>query len=103
MNTTTKTLFPAEVQLAIFQQLLTYEHLLEDECYLDIQKYAPDQMMRVTLWEKAKPHEIPQDDPSKCWHVHRPHLFNLMRIHTARELDEAISRWWENIPKEWKR
>lgn len=100
--TTQKHLYPNEVQLAIFQQLLTYETLLKEGCHLDIQKYPENITMRATLWKKAKPEEIPHEDPEKCWRVHRPYMFNLSKPYTAKDVDEAIYRWWQSVPAECK-
>lgn len=102
MNTQ-KHLYQNEVQLAIFLQLLAYETQLEEGCFLDIQKYPQNISMRATLWEKAKPADIPHDDPGKCWRVHRPYMFNLSKPYTDKDVDEAISRWWDSIPAECKR
>ena len=83
-------LYPVEVQLAIFQQLLTYEHLLEEGYRMDIN--------RPSSWEFWV-YVYPKGNPMTS---HTQKLDSTLYT-TARELDEAVARWWENIPKEWKR
>lgn len=90
METDTKTLFPAEVQRAIFNQLITYESLLEDGYSMDISRTSSWE-----FWVYVYPKGYPMESYSG--------MFSSRKYTTAHELDEDISRWWNNTPKEWKK
>lgn len=90
MNTTTKTLYPAEVQRAIFNQLITYEHLLEDGYRMDISRPSGGK-----FWIYVYPAGHPE--------LSSVAMISTRSLTTAKKLDEAVTRWWENIPKEWKK
>lgn len=84
MNTQ-KHLYLNEVQLAIFQQLLTYESLLKKGYFLHIYRYH-DGAMKVFLGRK------------EVWHCIDRFAFDTLPITTAKDVDEAINRWWQSIP-----
>lgn len=90
METDMKTLYPAEVQRAIFNQLITYESLLVDGYTMDINRPS-DWAFWVYVYPKGNPME-----------GHTRKIDSTLYT-TAKELDEAVSRWWKNIPKEWKK
>ena len=88
--TTQKPLFPQEVQLAIFQQLLAYETLLKERCRMDISR--PSTGM---IWIYVYPAGHPEQAHS--------YVIDTLPISTAKGVDEAISRWWQSIPVECKK
>lgn len=90
METNIKTLYPAEVQRAIFNQLITYENLLADGYSMDISRPSSWE-----FWVYVYPKGNPMESHSE--------MFPSRKYTTAKELDGAVSRWWESIPKECKR
>lgn len=90
MKSTTKTLFPAEVQRAIFNQLITYEHLLEDGYRMDIS--------RPSSWEFWV-YVYPKGNPMNA----HPQKIDSTLYTTAKELDEAVALWWASVPDNCKK
>lgn len=85
-----KTLYPAEVQRAIFNQLITYEHLLADGYSMDISRPTGGE-----FWIYVYPNGHPE--------LSAVAMISTRSLTTAKKLDGAVSRWWESIPKECKR
>lgn len=84
MNTQ-KYLYNHEVQLAIFQQLLTYETLLKEVCIMDISRPSPG-MFWIYVYPAGHPEQAHSGgvDP--------------LPITTAKHVDEAVARWWQSVP-----
>ena len=85
-----RTLYPAEVQRAIFNQLITYEKLLAYGYIMDISRPSSWE-----FWVYVYPNRSPMEG-------HYRKIDSTLYT-TAKELDEAVARWWESIPQECKR
>ena len=88
-----RTLYPVEVQLDIFRQLLTYEHLLAPKWGMRITKDF-DNYIYVRLWKAPRHHKDINSYSSGI---------DPRRLTTAKELDEAVARWWEAVPENCKK
>lgn len=87
--TTQKHLYLNEVQIAIFQQLLTYETLLKEGYRMDISRPASWE-----FWIYVYPAGHPEQSTRTTINSHT--------LTTAKDVDEAICRWWQSVPAEYK-
>lgn len=86
-----KELYPVEVQVLLFRQLLAYETLLKPEYCLHISKCSSDSLF-VYIIEKCT-HTIAYDKIE----TFSPHI-----LQTAKELDAALAKFWNEVPQKFK-
>lgn len=85
-------LYPVEVQCHVFRQLLTYETLLKPELCLRIDKFSTGALFVYVVKNDSQGTPAGVD----TW------TFDPTRIKTAKELDEAMSTFWQEMPQKFK-
>lgn len=85
-----RTLYPAEVQRAIFNQLITYESLLADGYRMDISRPSSWE-----FWVYVYPKGYPDQSAVA--------MISTRSLTTAKKLDEAVARWWASVPNNCKK
>ena len=87
-----KTLYPVEVQLDLFRQLLTYETLLKPEFRLRIDRFHRGALFVYVVKNGTA------NIPAGCntW-TFEPTL------KTEKELDEAMATFWQEVPQKFKK
>lgn len=87
-----KTLYPVEVQLDLFRQLLTYETLLNPEYRLRIDKFHTGSLFVYVI----KNDTCGTPAGVQTW------TFEPTVLKTAKAIDEAMATFWQEVPQKFK-
>lgn len=89
----TDPLYPVEVQSLLFRQLLAYETLLKPKYRLHIQKIVSDKLFVLIV----KNDKWADTACAQTW------AFDPHTLQTTKELDAALSKFWNEVPQKFKR
>ena len=88
----TTPLYPVEALCHVFRQLLAYETLLKPKYRLHIQKIVSNKLFVLII----KTDKWASPAYAQTW------AFNPHTLQTTKELDAALSKFWNEVPQKYK-